>query len=413
MTTTTISPSRFFFLILILGALTALGPFSIDMYLPGFPAIAKDFGTDVTTIGFSLTSFFIGISAGQLLYGPLLDRYGRKRPLYAGLILYIAASIGCIYSHSIQSLIILRFFQAIGSCAATVAAVAMVRDIFPVQDNARVFALLMLVVGASPMVAPAVGGYITAAFGWHTVFLILTVLGILILVSSLLWLPESYQPDHSISLKPRPIITNFLAVLGNAQFTTYALAGACSFAGIFAYVSGSPKVFMELFSVSAKVYGWIFAGLSVGFIGCSQVNSILLRRFQSTQILPYALTFQSVFGILIAATAMLHLLTLPVLIVLLFGYLCCLGFVNPNTAALCLAPFSKNAGSASAVMGALQLGIGAITSAAVSAVKTPDAMPMAITLAACGITALAALLIGRRFIKSGTIQSAGNNVVLH
>ncbi len=382
------------------------------MYLPGFPAIAKDLHTDVPTIGFSLTSFFIGISAGQLLYGPLLDKYGRKKPLYAGLILYIATSIGCMYSHTIESLVALRFFQAIGSCAATVAAVAMVRDLFPVKDNARVFALLMLVVGASPMVAPAVGGYVTHAFGWNTVFLILTVLGVGILLACLLWLPESYRPDSTISLKPKPIINNFLAVLTNAQFTTYALAGALSFAGIFTYVSGSPKVFMEVYGVSGEVYGWIFAGLSVGFIGCSQVNSFLLRRFQSRQIIPVALAFQSAFGILLFLAAITHVLTLTLLLILLFGYLCCLGFVNPNTAALCLAPFSKNAGSASAVMGALQLGIGAITSAAVSAVKIPNASPMAFTLALCGLTALGVLLTGRRFIKQET-DMQGAQAVLH
>jgi len=366
----------------------------------------------VPTIGFSLTSFFIGISAGQLLYGPLLDKYGRKKPLYAGLILYIATSIGCMYSHTIESLVALRFFQAIGSCAATVAAVAMVRDLFPVKDNARVFALLMLVVGASPMVAPAVGGYVTHAFGWNTVFLILTVLGVGILLACLLWLPESYRPDSTISLKPKPIINNFLAVLTNAQFTTYALAGALSFAGIFTYVSGSPKVFMEVYGVSGEVYGWIFAGLSVGFIGCSQVNSFLLRRFQSRQIIPVALAFQSAFGILLFLAAITHILTLTLLLILLFGYLCCLGFVNPNTAALCLAPFSKNAGSASAVMGALQLGIGAITSAAVSAVKIPNASPMAFTLALCGLTALGVLLTGRRFIKQET-DMQGAQAVLH
>jgi len=411
LTTTTIAPSRFFFLIIILGSLTALGPFSIDMYLPGFPAIAKDLKTDVATIGFSLTSFFIGISAGQLLYGPLLDRFGRKKPLYAGLILYIAASIGCMYCHSIESLITLRFFQAIGSCAASVAAVAMVRDIFPVQDNARVFALLMLVVGASPMVAPAVGGYVTSIFGWHMVFLILTILCGAMLISCFLWLPESYQPDTTLSLKPKPIIKNFVAVLSNAQFTTYALAGAFSFAGIFTYVSGSPRVFMQIYQVSESTYGWIFAGLSVGFIGCSQINSRLLRRFESKQIIPWALSFQSLFGILIYLSAYMEVLTLPLLIVLLFGYLCCLGFVNPNTAALCLAPFSKNAGSASAVMGALQLGIGAVASAAVSAFDDNGAGPMAATLALCGLSAWAILVIGRKFIRTEATQTAAQPIL--
>ncbi len=145
-------------LILILGTLTALAPFSIDMYLPGFKAIAQDLDTSAAKVSLSLTGFFIGISAGQLLYGPLLDRFGRKKPLYIGLIVYILASVGCSAVHSIESLIALRFIQAIGSCAATVASVAMVRDLFPVKDSAKVFSLLILVLGASPMIAPTVGG---------------------------------------------------------------------------------------------------------------------------------------------------------------------------------------------------------------------------------------------------------------
>lgn len=151
---------KHFFLILLLGSLTALGPFSIDMYLPGFPAIAKDLGTTVAKVSLSLSGFFIGISAGQLLYGPLLDRFGRKKPLYIGLVVYIIASVGCAYATTIDALIALRCIQAIGSCAAAVASVAMVRDLFPVEENAKVFALLMLVVGVSPMVAPTVGGYV-------------------------------------------------------------------------------------------------------------------------------------------------------------------------------------------------------------------------------------------------------------
>jgi DHA1 family bicyclomycin/chloramphenicol resistance-like MFS transporter len=145
---------KYYSLILILGSLTALGPFSIDMYLPGFPAIAADLRTNTSMVALSLSSFFIGISAGQLLYGPLLDRFGRKKPLYIGLLVYILASAGCAFATSIDALIILRFIQALGSCAATVTAVAMVRDLFPVKENAKVFALLMLVLGASPMIAP-------------------------------------------------------------------------------------------------------------------------------------------------------------------------------------------------------------------------------------------------------------------
>src|SRR5580704_15922766 len=146
--------SRYVSLILILGSLTALSPFSIDMYLPGFPAIAKDLGTSVSKVSLSLSGFFIGIALGQLLYGPLLDRFGRKKPLYIGLSVYILASIGCVFIHSIDGLIGLRIIQALGSCAASVAAMTLVRDLFPLDENAKVFALLILVLGASPMIAP-------------------------------------------------------------------------------------------------------------------------------------------------------------------------------------------------------------------------------------------------------------------
>jgi len=289
---------KYFFLILILGTLTALGPFSIDMYLPGFEAIALDLHTTSIKVGFSLSSYFIGISAGQLLYGPLLDRFGRKKPLYIGLTLYILASIGCITARTLDALVVLRFFQAIGSCAAAVASVAMVRDLFPVKDSAKVFSLLMLVVGASPMIAPTVGGYVTTVFGWQTVFVILAVMGILILLASIFFLPESYQPDVHMSLKPGPILMNFLAVIREPQFYTYALTGALAFSGLFAYVSGSPVMFMDIFHLSKNAYGWIFAGLSVGFIGSSQLNSLVLRRYSSSQIIIVGLLCQAITGII-------------------------------------------------------------------------------------------------------------------
>src|SRR5687768_7593751 len=159
-----------FFLILILGLLSAIGPFSIDMYLPGFPGIAADLNTTIASVSLSLSSFFIGISAGQLLYGPLLDRFGRKKPLYAGLSIYVLASVGCALASSVNALILLRLLQALGGCVGMVASRVMVRDIFPVEENAKVFSMLVLVIGVSPIIAPTAGGYITSAFGWHYVF---------------------------------------------------------------------------------------------------------------------------------------------------------------------------------------------------------------------------------------------------
>ena len=394
------TPAQYFFLILILGSLTALGPFSIDMYLPGFPAIATDLHTNVSKVALSLSSYFIGISAGQLLYGPLLDRFGRKKPLYIGLILYILASVGCMLVHNINNLIILRFVQAIGSCAAAVASVAMVRDLFPVKDSAKVFALLMLVVGVSPMVAPTAGGYVTHAFGWQTVFLLLAILGALVLIASMLWLPEGFKPDTSLSLKPGPIVKGFMTVLRLPQFYTYAFTGAVAFSGLFAYVSGSPQVFMDIYKVSEKGYGWIFALLSVGFIGSSQVNNLLLKKYTSQQIVSVALPCQAIVGIIFVAGALTGAFNLTSLIVVLFAFLSCLGIANPNNAALTLAPFEKNAGTASALMGALQMGIGALASVPISVWNTGNTLPMATTMAGSACLACVLLLTGRKRIKT-------------
>jgi DHA1 family bicyclomycin/chloramphenicol resistance-like MFS transporter len=365
---------RYFFTVLILGSLTALGPFSIDMYLPGFPAIAKSLHTTTAQVSISLSSFFVGLAAGQLLYGPLLDRFGRKKPLYVGLVLYIIASAGCYFATSIETLIVLRFIQAIGSCAAGVASMAMVRDIFPLEENAKIFALLILILGASPMIAPTVGGYVTVVFGWHLIFVILGTMALLILLTVIFFLPESYKADPSYSLKPKPIINSFLQVIKEPQFYTYALAGAFAFAGLFVYVSASPIVFMEVFKVSAKTYGWIFATLSVGFIGSSQVNNLLLKKFKSEQIIRISLSIQVITALVFLIGSIYGWFGLGGTIGMIFILLCCVGITSPNASALSLAPFEKNAGTASALLGALQLGLGALATFGVSVFNSQSAI---------------------------------------
>ncbi len=408
------SKKTYFFLILILGSLTALGPFSIDMYLPGFPAIARDLHTTASKVSQTLSGYFVGISLGQLLYGPLLDRFGRKKPLFIGLVVYILASAGCAVAANVEQLIVLRIIQAIGSCAATVASVAMVRDLFPVSENAKVFSLLLLVVGFSPMIAPTVGGYVTDAFGWHAVFMILTVMGVAILAATILWLPDSYKPDKTLSLKPRPIIMNFLEVLREPQFYTYAITGAIAFAGLFAYVSGSPIVFMEVFHIEGKVYGWIFAFLSVGFIGSGQVNTLMLRRFTSEQIVNVALICQAVIGLTFLAAALNDALTLTSTLAFLFLFLCCVGYTFPNAAALSLAPFTRNAGSASALMGAFQMGAGTLISIAISLFEEPSIIPMVTAMAGSATLALIVLVVGRRFITNKVeVQQGADAGVMH
>lgn len=401
-------------LILILGSLTALGPFSIDMYLPGFSGIARDLNTTVAKVSMSLSSYFIGISAGQLLYGPLLDRFGRKKPLYVGLMVYILASLGCVFVTDIDTFIGLRFLQAVGSCAATVASVAMVRDLFPVKDIPKVFSMLMLVVGLSPMLAPTIGGYVTSDYGWHTVFFILMCMGILILIGAKIGLPNTRKPDTSISLKPKPIIRNFLNVVKEPQFYTYAFTGAVSFSGLFTYVASSPIVFMDIFKVDAKIYGWIFAFMSLSFIGASQLNSYLLRKYSSQQMIFGALITQSVISIVFLILAINNLLGLYETIGMLFIYLACLGISNPNTAGLTMAPFSKNAGSASALMGAIQLGLGAIASFAVGVFVKDSLIPMVAIMTTTTITAFIILNIGKRFIKHKVeISSDDEPAMLH
>jgi len=377
------------------------------MYLPGFPAIARDLHTTTEEVARSLSSFFIGLACGQLLYGPLMDRFGRKRPLYFGLILYIVISIGCFTARSIDMLIALRAVQALGSCAAGVASIAMVRDIFPVKDNAKVFSLLILVLGASPMIAPTVGSYLTAALGWHSVFIMLMSIAVLILIAVVFALPESYKPDASYSLKPLPIINSFLGVIKVPQFYTYAIATSLAFAGLFAYVAASPSVFMEYYHVNGKTYGWIFAFLSIGFVGSSQLNSVLLRYFRSERIVVVALIGQSIVAVIFLAGSYLNWFGLYGTIAMIFLILCGVGITNPNASALSLAPFSKNAGTASSLMGTMQLGVGALSSFSVSLFKVTSTLPLAGIIMASSVIALVVLLIGRRNIINDVAVEKG------
>ncbi len=392
------SSNNKFFLILILGLLTAIGPFSIDMYLPAFPDIAKNLHTSVAQVMLSLSSFFIGISAGQLLYGPLLERFGRKKPIYAGLSIYLLASIGCAMATSVDSLIIFRLLQALGGCAGMVAARAIVRDLFEVKENAKIFSMLMLVVAVSPIIAPTLGGYVTSLFGWRYVFAILVVIDVGIIASVYFLLPESKKPDLDFSLKAGAIIKNFAGIIKHPQFYTYALTGAIAYAGLYAYISGSPYVFMEIFRVNERQYGWIFSVIAMGVIGSAQLNNIALRSYSSEQVIKIATFCQGIIGIMLAVMSYFGWVELYSTIFLIFLFLCGQGFIFPNASALCLAPFPHTAGSASALMGAIQMGIGAGISALVSVLQNGTAIPMTGVMACCSVTAFLVFFFGRKII---------------
>lgn len=376
-----------FYLILILGLLSAIGPLSIDMYLPAFPSIAKGLNTTVASVMLSLSSFFIGISFGQLLYGPLLERYGRKTPLYFGLSLYAISSLACATAMSVETLIIFRFFQALGGCVGMVASRAMVRDLFDVKENAKVFSTLMLVIAVSPIIAPSLGGFITTYIGWRYIFIMLIIVIASIIAGIYFFLPDSKGPDSSFSLKPTAILSSFASIIKHPQFALYTFSGSIASAGLYAFISGSPYVFLEVFKVTEQHYGWVFAFVASGLIGSSQLNSLFLKRFKSEQIIRAALYFQSFVAFVLAAISILGFNELYSTILLIFLYLCCQGFIFPNASALSMASFGHNAGNASALMGFIQMSLGALMSAMVSVFHNESTLPMTGVMAFCSILA--------------------------
>jgi len=383
--------------ILLLGLLTTIVPFSIDMYLPGFPDIAQSMNVTSAKVALSLSSFFVGIGLGQLLYGPLLDRFGRKKPLYAGLLLYFICSIGCAYAVSIESLIFLRFVQAIGACSASIAATAMVRDLFPPEENAKIFSVLILVLSVSPMLAPTIGSYTSAAFGWQSIFILLTILGVLIFLGVFFFLPESKLADKNFSLKPPAIIKKYLFVIKEPYFIFFAFIGALGFASLFTYIASSPAVFMEHFSLTQKQYGILFAVLASGLILASQINTVLLRRFKSERIILTAVIFQNSIGVLLFLVSFLQLDNFWLIVSLLFFYLSTIGMVMPNATALAMKPFEKNAGSASALLGFIQMGLGALATVVIGLLNIKTVLPMAMSMLACSVLSLSLIAWSIKF----------------
>ena len=383
-------------IILILGALSTLSPFSIDMYLPAFPQIARDLGTTPAQISFSVSGYFIGLALGQLFYGPLLDRFGRKPPLYAGLSLFVAASLGCVAVRSPELFIAFRLLQALGGCVAQVGAIAMVRDFFPARESARILSLLMLVLSVSPLFAPTIGGLVATTAGWAWIFVILAAFALFLMIVIGLLLPEGHQPDAEISLRPRAILKGFAAIITHPQFYTYAFAGAFAFAGLFVYVTGSPIIFINFFHVDPRGYGLIFAALAVSFIGGSQLNIWLTRRHADRKVFRLAMIGQNIVMLVILVGTLGGWYGLAANIVLLMLYLPFCGMAYPNAAAIALEPFSKNIGSASALLGFLQMSIGAFASTGVGFLRASSTLPIFAVMAATAVIGLVILFANER-----------------
>src|SRR5262245_43092025 len=281
---------HYYRLALILGALTAVGPLAIDMYLPALPTIAREFGTEASVVQSSLAAYFIGIAIGQAFYGPLSDRLGRKPILYLGLSLFMLSSVGCARAGSVDALIAFRFLQALGGCAPIVIPRAIVRDHFDQAGSVRMLSVLMLVMGLAPILAPLVGGQLLLHFGWRAVCWLLTIYAATWLTVVATALPESLPAARRLRQPIRDVLAAYWRLACDRRFMGYGLSGALIFAGLLAYISGSPFVFIDLFHVPPERYGFFFGTNALGIIAASQINRWLVGRVDTQRILDVVLT---------------------------------------------------------------------------------------------------------------------------
>ena len=392
-------------LAIILGTLTAFGPLSIDMYLPGLPAIAREFQTNAAAAQQTLAIFFIGLALGQAFYGPLSDRLGRRHPLIFGSALYALACIGCAVAPSIQSLVAVRFVQALGGCAGIVISRSIVRDLFDQHESARMYSFLILVLGLAPITAPLIGGQILTTFGWRAIFLILSGFGLLCLGLVLFVLPETLPVERRTRAGLGAVLRVYGGLLADGRFMGYALAGGLTSGAMFAYIAGSPFVFIELNGVPPERFGLIFGTNALGLILASQFNRWLLARYYSGQILTAALAVTAGSGLLLAAITAAGIGGFAGMLALLFCCIASVGLVLPNATAAVMAPFGRQAGSAAALLGAVQFATGAGAGALVGALHNGSALPMVGVMALCSVAAFLMLqLLALRPLPRGAQQ---------
>ncbi len=369
-------------LVLLIGALSAFAPLSIDMYLPGLPQVATDLGATESQVQLTLTACLLGLALGQLVAGPMSDRFGRRRPLLVGLALYTVASLLCATVSGIDQFIALRVLQGIGGAAGIVIARAVVRDHFAGNEAARFFALTMLVNGLAPILAPVIGAQLLLVTSWQGTFVVLAAFGALLFLFAATRLRESLPPERRRSGGLAPVMRAYGTLLVDRSFMGFVLASSLAFGAMFSYIASSPFVVQDLYGQSPQVFSLVFAMNALGIVVCSQVSGLLVGRLGPRRILTAGLTIMSIGGVVLVVAAASGL-GLPGIVL---GYLMVVpayGLVAPNATALALADHAHHAGSASALIGAVQFLIGAVAAPIVGLGGTDSALPTALGIATC------------------------------
>lgn len=383
-------------LVILLGALSAFGPFSLDTYLPALPRLREDFGATASLAALTVSACLLGLALGQLLAGPVSDRYGRRRPLMVGLAFFAIASLLCALSPSIWALIALRVLQGVGGAAGIVISRAIVRDLYGGIDAARFFSKLMIVNGLAPIVAPLVGGQLLKVMSWRGIFVVLAGLGLVLLVAAMLTLPETLEPERRVSGGLSATLSTFGMLLRDRTFMGYALAVGFGAAALFSYIAGSPFVLQEMFGISEQQFSLIFATNSLGIVIAGQVNGRLVGRIPLRRMLAFGLVGCATGGLLLLTVVLVGSIGLVGILPALFLTIASLGFVFPNASALALADHPRTAGAASALLGVMQYAIGTVVAPLTGLGGKESALPLALCVATSSAMAVVAFIVMTR-----------------
>jgi MFS transporter, DHA1 family, multidrug resistance protein len=379
-------------LTLVLGALTAFGPISIDLYLPALPELTRDFEAHESQVQLTITTCLVGLAVGQVLAGPVSDAFGRKRPLLVGAVVYALASTACAVAASLGLLTAARLLQGFAGASGIVIARAVVRDLYSGVEAARYLSLLMLVTGLAPILAPLVGAQLLHLTSWRGLFMALAAYGALLIAGVAFWLRETLPAERRVTGGARASARAFRVVAGDRDVLGYALACGFMFAAMFSYIAGSPFVLQDVYGLSPAEFGVAFGINSIGIVTASQVGRRLLLRHPERRLLGAALVFAACSGLALLGAAALDLGLAGVLIPL-FGVISCVGMVFPTATSLALANHPDVAGTASGLLGVLQFVLGAAAAPLVGLAGTDTAVPMAAVIAALTLAALAAFWV--------------------